>query len=219
MYMEKLRARSHEFFEIEHDGDEIVTREGEVGTDGVERRHAAGRRAVMVYQRLMEEKVDEGFIRVARPDDPRTPDLPGLLAAVIARPDDDEPRLVMADHLAEAGDPRGEFIQLQIAVALPGGGVTREMKARMWLLLERHNLTWLAPLRALGADHGVFRRGFIEEVSIDADVLMRKHKELFASFPVRRLRIFDADREDRADLAKLAARVPKVEYLRSSVFD
>jgi uncharacterized protein (TIGR02996 family) len=41
----------------------------------------------------------------------------GLLAAVIANPDDDLPRLVMADALDERGDVRGEFIRLQVAVA------------------------------------------------------------------------------------------------------
>jgi uncharacterized protein (TIGR02996 family) len=33
---------------------------------------------------------------------------------VYAHPDDDEPRLVYADFVTEKGDPRGEFIVLQI---------------------------------------------------------------------------------------------------------
>jgi uncharacterized protein (TIGR02996 family) len=40
-----------------------------------------------------------------------------LFAEVLARPDDEAPRLVLADRLIEAGDPRGEFIQLQCAAA------------------------------------------------------------------------------------------------------
>ena len=36
-----------------------------------------------------------------------------LLAAVYANLADDGPRLVLADHLAELGDPRGELIALQ----------------------------------------------------------------------------------------------------------
>jgi uncharacterized protein (TIGR02996 family) len=49
-----------------------------------------------------------------------TPDEDALLAAVIANPDDDEPRAVYADHLIEHGDPRGTFISLQLALAKPG---------------------------------------------------------------------------------------------------
>lgn len=40
-----------------------------------------------------------------------------FLRAIIAAPDDDLPRLVYADYLDERGDPRGEFIRLQIALA------------------------------------------------------------------------------------------------------
>jgi uncharacterized protein (TIGR02996 family) len=40
-----------------------------------------------------------------------------FLAAVIAAPDDDLPRLVMADALDERGDPLGEFIRVQVALA------------------------------------------------------------------------------------------------------
>ncbi|MEN0067970.1 MAG: TIGR02996 domain-containing protein [Myxococcota bacterium] len=38
-----------------------------------------------------------------------------LLHAIFADPDDDEPRAVLADLLVEAGDPRGPFIQRQLA--------------------------------------------------------------------------------------------------------
>lgn len=37
-----------------------------------------------------------------------------LLNEVLANPADREPRLVYADWLLDQGDPRGEFIQLQI---------------------------------------------------------------------------------------------------------
>jgi uncharacterized protein (TIGR02996 family) len=40
-----------------------------------------------------------------------------LLAAVRAEPDDDTPRLVLADWLEERGDPRGEFVRLQVRIA------------------------------------------------------------------------------------------------------
>src|SRR5262245_19136870 len=43
-------------------------------------------------------------------------DREGLLAAIAADPDDDTPRLVLADYLDERDDPLGEFIRLQMAL-------------------------------------------------------------------------------------------------------
>ncbi|MBA3541481.1 MAG: TIGR02996 domain-containing protein [Deltaproteobacteria bacterium] len=40
-----------------------------------------------------------------------------LIAAVAEAPDDDAPRLVYADWLMERGDPRGELVALQCALA------------------------------------------------------------------------------------------------------
>ena len=38
----------------------------------------------------------------------------GLLQAILEEIDGDTPRLVYADFLEERGDPRGEFIRLQV---------------------------------------------------------------------------------------------------------
>jgi uncharacterized protein (TIGR02996 family) len=45
-----------------------------------------------------------------------------FLAAILARPDDDAPRLVWADALDEVGDPRGEFVRAQCELARLGPG-------------------------------------------------------------------------------------------------
>ncbi|MFO0599515.1 MAG: TIGR02996 domain-containing protein [Myxococcaceae bacterium] len=74
-----------------------------------------------------------------------------LFEAVYANPADDGPRQVLADFLLEKGDPRGEFINLQ----LHGGDEKRE-KA----LLKQHGKTWLEPFgTALGANVE-WKRGF-----------------------------------------------------------
>jgi uncharacterized protein (TIGR02996 family) len=44
-------------------------------------------------------------------------ELDALVAAVLAAPDDDGPRLVLADYLIERGDPRGELIVVQCKLA------------------------------------------------------------------------------------------------------
>ena len=41
----------------------------------------------------------------------------GFLEAIRAAPDDDVPRLVYADWLEERGEPLGEFIRVQCALA------------------------------------------------------------------------------------------------------
>lgn len=52
-----------------------------------------------------------------RPPDPYPPGWKPFLAAIVAAPDDDTPRLVFADWLDENGDPdRAEFIRLQTAL-------------------------------------------------------------------------------------------------------
>jgi uncharacterized protein (TIGR02996 family) len=74
-----------------------------------------------------------------------------LLAAIYETPHDDAPRIVYADVLTEAGDPRGEFITLQ----LHGGDRKRQDK-----LLKAAGRQWLDGLDADGATKIVHARGF-----------------------------------------------------------
>jgi uncharacterized protein (TIGR02996 family) len=91
-----------------------------------------------------------------------------LYAAVYAAPADDAPRSVLADALQEAGDPRGEFIALQLA----GQGTPREAA-----LLRKHRKVWLGALAPAirregmrdGAGKPVFRRGFLAAATVDDD--------------------------------------------------
>jgi len=76
-----------------------------------------------------------------------------LLAAVYANPDDDGARQVLADALQEIGDPRGEFIALQLSGADP-----KREKA----LYKKHAKEWLgAAGKILKQDSIVFERGFL----------------------------------------------------------
>ncbi len=83
-----------------------------------------------------------------------------LLEEVYADPGDDAPRLVLADALTLADDPRGEFIVLQLERAARGDP---DPGARERALVTRHGRTWMAELAALiprgRAD--TFRRGFV----------------------------------------------------------
>lgn len=72
-----------------------------------------------------------------------------FLRAIAENPDDDAPRLMFADWLAEHDDPaRGEFIRLQCEIAqLPEGDPQRKALERRAKTLHDANLTrWLGPL-------------------------------------------------------------------------
>ena len=120
-----------------------------------------------------------------------------LLAAVVANPADDLPRLVYADWCEENGDAeRAEFIRLQIGRA--NGTATADAHIREKVLQHAHAERWLAPLRQPGAplgtrrSHAVFRRGFVEAVWLPATWFVRTADKLFAACPVDELRvIFD----------------------------
>src|SRR4051812_47076638 len=86
-----------------------------------------------------------------------------FLQAIIENPDDDTPRLVYADYLDERGDPRGEFIRVQIALArLPDDHPRREgLEARERGLLKTHEEEWAGRLKGLVGNYW-FRRGFVE---------------------------------------------------------
>jgi uncharacterized protein (TIGR02996 family) len=116
-----------------------------------------------------------------------------LLDEIHANLADDGPRLVYADQLQQAGDPRGELIAVQcelarhgyaqkppswdwIGDALADDGVDpahiRKLRAREKALLDQHRASWLAPARAAypGAPESYFRfeRGFVAHVEVNA---------------------------------------------------
>lgn len=83
-----------------------------------------------------------------------------LVAAVYANPASDEPRLVYGDYLLERDDPRGEFVQLQLARHASGAPST----PRERLLFAEHVATWTAPLwPALHPESIGFERGFLAQ--------------------------------------------------------
>lgn len=89
-----------------------------------------------------------------------------LIAAIARAPDDDAPRLVHADWLQQRGDPRGEWIAVQCALAhAPADPALLARQAE--LALDRHE-RWLGEL-GLVQGEGVFTRGFVEKVELSAE--------------------------------------------------
>jgi uncharacterized protein (TIGR02996 family) len=90
-----------------------------------------------------------------------------MLQAIWAAPDDDAPREIYADWLQEQGDPRGEFIALQMARSrsrIDQPGARRERA-----LLTRHKHRWLGPLAPWIApvSRARFERGFVCAATFD----------------------------------------------------
>lgn len=82
-----------------------------------------------------------------------------FFSAVYANPSDDGAKQVLADVLMEAGDPRGEFIALQM---LPRR--TRKAELKLERLLERHRRDFLGPLaRAVRPTGQHWEKGFLVE--------------------------------------------------------
>lgn len=81
---------------------------------------------------------------------------PDLFAHVYEDPFDLSRRHVLADALQEAGDPRGEFIALQL-------GHRDEKRQRA--LLKAHRKQWLGPFAPYAAD-ARFEEGFVSELRL-----------------------------------------------------
>lgn len=92
-----------------------------------------------------------------------------LLAAIAAAPDDDEPRLVYADHLLGRGELRGELITLQCQLARTDAAdqpFEPAIVARERSLLAKHAEAWTMGACAVLDGGYQLRRGLIEHVDV-----------------------------------------------------
>src|SRR4051794_15056639 len=96
----------------------------------------------------------------------RRPEALALLRAARERPEDDSPRLVLADWLEERGDdPRAAFLRLQCHISC-NVAVTDEVgRDRVAELVARFGGGWLGPLWRHG---GLWHRGLL---SVELDRL------------------------------------------------
>ena len=104
-----------------------------------------------------------------------------LLAAILANPDDDTPRLVYADWLQEQGDEeRAEFIRVQIELeqCKPNSARHLELRRSAAKLLIRNRNQWLSELpRSIQGARYHFRRGFVEVIELDASLLANQERQ------------------------------------------
>ena len=96
---------------------------------------------------------------------------PELVANIVAAPDEDGPRLVYADWLSDRGDPRGELIVVQCALAAADRDEqpvykTSPLRDQSMELMATHRAQWLEPVLDIAAGNYQFRRGFIEVIDV-----------------------------------------------------
>ena len=148
----------------------------------------------------------------------------GLLKAVCYSPEDDAPRLVFADWLEEHGEPeRAELIRTQCELAR-GAKVRRRaaLAAREAELLAAHAAEWVEPLREFiyedwSATPYVFRRGFVEQIDVLGETLVESGAELFASAPVRGVRMPDEEEFDQLARCRHLLRLVSIDLTASGL--
>lgn len=155
-----------------------------------------------------------------------------FLAAVIANPDDDSPRLIFADWLSENGqDEWAELVRVQCELAnnddtewvrcsecdeyLDGGEhksdcrleVLKDREAELLVRTAERKDFWLSrvpPAFAATNPSGLVRRGFVELVYCQVGPWYQWHQEVRAATPVREVRFVGGD-DDASRLHQLAA--------------
>lgn len=115
-----------------------------------------------------------------------------FLVDIRGAPEDDAPRLRAAEELAARGDPRGEFIKVQVELARldPESEAADALALREKALLASYGAQWIDPI-ADGLIDWTFRRGFVEDVTLSAEALLQYGDNLVSTEPVRAIRVVD----------------------------
>jgi uncharacterized protein (TIGR02996 family) len=165
--------KSSKFWKIELEGSSYTVRFGRIGTEGQTKTKdfPSPQAAQKAHHKIIAEKLAEGDVEVTAPAPAASTDNV-LERALLDDPDDLAAHAAYADWLGEQGDPRGEFIQIQLALEDPD----REAKGRKALqrrekeLLEAHAAEWLGGLADfLLGDEGIpfqFARGWLDSIRV-----------------------------------------------------
>lgn len=147
-------AKSHKFWNIEVSGSSFTVTYGKIGASGQTqtKSFASVEKTQAEADKLIGEKLKKGYVETT----PRATLSTGeaLERALAADPHDLTKASIYADYLMEKSDPRGEFIQVQIA--LEDETLTRAarsaLKKRESELLKKHEKDWLGSLAAVTMD-------------------------------------------------------------------
>ncbi len=208
-------GKSNKFWNIDLQGSSFTVTFGKVGTKGQTQKKdfADAAKAKQAHDKLVAEKLGKGYVETsaARPRG-TAPLQESLEQALAENPDDLAAHSAYADYLSEQGDPRGEFIQVQLALEDPSRPAEerKQLQNREAELLKQHAKQWLGDLGRFlvgqwsGPDkpyHYQFRRGWLDLVRV-----LPFHEAILASLA-------------RSPEARLLSRLEVVYDMRYHPFD
>ncbi len=141
-------AKSHKFWTIEVHGTSFTVTFGKVGTSGRTQTKSfpTGEKAQSAADKLIGEKLKKGYVETTPQAVVSTAE--AFERALSADPRDLATASIYADYLQEQGNPRGEFIQVQIALEdeMRSKKEREKLQAREQELLAKHERDWLGNL-------------------------------------------------------------------------
>jgi uncharacterized protein (TIGR02996 family) len=144
-------ATSDRFWNIEVRGNAYVVSFGKVGSEGQTQRKTFpdATRARAAAEKLIKAKLAKGYRETTAAAPVGVSSLrQALEAALVENPDEVANHAAYADFLEERGDPRGEFIQVQLALEdeQRPAGERKRLQQREQELLHAHQREWLGEL-------------------------------------------------------------------------
>lgn len=137
-----------------------------------------------------------------------------LYQSVVDDPQNDQPRLLFADWMDESGDPRGDFIRMQLDLANSEMYEVerRERVNQVSILLDQNRSRWNGPVhRYLGEVAGLrvrrrrgpircwdYDRGFIHDVMLESATFLQWHDVIRRIGPLERLRLLHCQKNAEA---------------------
>jgi uncharacterized protein (TIGR02996 family) len=144
---------SNKFWNIDLQGASFTVTFGKLGTKGQTQKKdfPDEDRAQKAHDKLIAEKLGKGYVETTPPPPPPSPLQQSLEAALVEDPDDRAAHHAYADYLMEQGDPRGELIQVQLALEDPSRPLEERtrLREREAALLKRHARQWLGEVGRL----------------------------------------------------------------------
>jgi uncharacterized protein (TIGR02996 family) len=144
-------GKSDKFWNIELKDNAFTVTFGRRGTTGQTqtKTFADAAKAKAAHDKLVQEKVRKGYVETSIAEE--APLRKQLEAAILENPDNAAPYAALADYLIEQGDPRGEFIQVQLALEDEShpAAERKKLKKREAELLKAHGTEWVGPWASL----------------------------------------------------------------------
>jgi uncharacterized protein (TIGR02996 family) len=159
-------AKSHKFWNIELQGNTVTVTYGRIGSAGQTqtKTFADEARAQKEHDKLVKEKLAKGYVETTPSAKPQPANIrEALEEALFENPDDLAAHMAYADYLTEQGDPRGEYIRVQLALEDEGklAAERKKLRQRESELLRQHGREWLGELATWLLDQKGIQHGWL----------------------------------------------------------